>query len=325
MFRDTLDDCTMGMDRRSFIRGGSALAVGLGAGTALAQGATREITTEFGTYGVPVDPQRIVLMGNRMDLEVVTALGFKPVAMGVEFTFANSHADSVAPWVPFDPAGVETFPAFETTAEQILVHDPDLIVTRLNAAGWDQPRTDALRKIAPFIPTDVLPWREETARVAAWLGREAEQRAAVAAFDALRDEIRARHKDKLATAKVAFGSIEIPQIWVTDLTSTAPASQALAELGGTAFVLPPEAAKYEGGWAAISPENLGLLSEADALLYWGPTPSDFENFRQSSPLWDRLPAVQAGRGFVSENNIGNGSIYTVMEAMRLWDKVYASI
>lgn len=303
----------------------TALTAGVASGGAFAQGSTKSITSDFGTYDVPLDPRNVVLMGNRLDLEVVTALGIRPIAMGIEFNFINSRADTVAPWVPFDVTGVETFPAFDATAEQIFAFDPDLIFSRLNASTWNQPRTDALRKVAPFIPTGVLPWREETARIAAWLGRESQQAAAVAEFEALRDEIKARHADKLATARVAFGSIEMPQIWVTNLDAKAPAAEALLELGGSAFVLPPEVATYEGGWAAISPENLGLLSEADALLYWGPTPDDFKTFRASTPLWDRLPAVQAGRGFASENNIGNGSIYTIMEAMRLWDKVYTSL
>jgi ABC-type Fe3+-hydroxamate transport system substrate-binding protein len=84
-------------------------------------------------------------------------------------------------------------------------------------------------------------------------------------------------------------------------------------------------ATYEGGWAAISPENLGMMSEADALLFWGPTPDVFEQFHASTPLWDRLPAVEGGRAVVSENNVGDGSVYTVMETLRLWDRVYATL
>ncbi|MGB3337465.1 MAG: ABC transporter substrate-binding protein [Devosia sp.] len=312
--------------RRQFVTGaGAALGAGLLAGPARAQSTTKTITTEFGSYDVPTDPQRVVLMGNRIDLELMLALGIRPVAMGIEFNFINSHADTVAPWVPFDPQGVETFPAFDVTAEQILSYEPDLIVSRLNASTWNQPRTDALRNVAPFIPTGILPWREELARIAGWLGREAQQAEALARYEKLCDEVRGRHEAKLATAHVAFGSIEPPQVWLTDLTADAPAAQALADLGGQAFMLPPDMATYEGGWTAISPENLGLMSEADALLFWGPTPEVFEEFHSSTPLWDRLPAVEAGLGFVSENNIGSGSMYTVMEGLRLWDKVYGAM
>jgi iron complex transport system substrate-binding protein len=315
-----------GPTRRQFMAGaGAALGASLLAAPARAQSAVKSITTSFGTYDVPLEPQRVVLLGNRMDLEIAVALGLKPVAMGVEYTFINSHAETVAPWVPFDPEGVETFSAGDATAEQILSYDPDLILIRQVSAGWNQPRTDALMRVAPFIPTGALPWREELAVIGGWLGRKDQAVAAAAEFDALRDDIKARHAAKLATAEMAFGSIEPPQVWVNDLTSNSPAAQGLVELGGKAFVLPPDVAAYDGGWAAISPENLGLLDGADGLLYWGPTPEVFAEFHASTPLWDRLPAVQAGAAVISENNVGNGSLYTVTETLRLWDKLYDAL
>jgi iron complex transport system substrate-binding protein len=315
-----------GPTRRQFVAGAAALGAGLLAAPARGQdAATRTVTTSFGTYDLPREPRRVVVMGNRLDLEIALALGLRPVAMGIEFNFINSHADTVAPWVPFDPAGVETFESFETSAEQILSYEPDLIFIRQVAAGWNQSRTDALMKVAPFIPTGTLPWREELALIGGWLGRQDQAAAATAEFDALRDTVAARHADKLASSTVAFGSIAPPQVFVNDLTSNSPASQGLAELGGQAFILPAEAATYENGWAAISPENLGLLNGADGLLYWGPTPEVFAEFHASTPLWDRLPAVKAGAAVISENNVGNGSLYTVMETLRLWDQVYGAL
>jgi iron complex transport system substrate-binding protein len=313
------------LGRRRFVAGaGAALGASLIAGPARAQGAAKSITTKLGTYDVPLDPKRIVLIGNRMDLETVVALGLKPVAMGIEFRFINSHADTVAPWVPFDPAGVETFD-MEASAEQILSYEPDLIFIRDVATGWNQPRTDALMDVAPIITTGGLPWREDLAQIGEWLGRSEQAAATAAEFDALVETTKARHAEKLATAKVAFGSIEPPQVWVTDLTADAPAAQGLRALGGQAFTLPADAATYEGGWAGISPENLSLISDADALLFWGPTPDVFEQFHASTPLWDRLPAVEGGRAVISENNVGNGSVYTVMQTLRLWDQVYGTL
>ena len=315
-----------GPTRRQFVMGaGALLGAGMIAGPARGQGATRTITTSLGTYDVPLEPRRVVLMGNRMDLEIAVALGLTPIAMGIEYTFINSHADTVAPWVPFDPAGVETFSAGDATAEQILSYDPDLILIREVSIGWNQPRSDALKNVAPLIPTGALPWREELALIGSWLGREAQAAATAAQFDTLRDAVAARHAEKLASARVAFGSIEPPLVWVNDMTSDSPAAQALTELGGQAFMMPPEVATYEGGWASISPENLGLLEGADGLLYWGPTPEVFAEFHAGTPLWDRLPAVKAGAAVISENNVGNGSLYTVMETLRLWDQLYGKL
>lgn len=312
--------------RRGFIAASTAaIAASALARPALAQGATKSVTTSYGTYDIPADPKRVVLMGNRVDLEIALALGIKPVAMGLEYAFENSHHPDVAPWVPFDPTGVETFSQSEATAEQILAYDPDLIILRGYTNEWYPERFAALSKIVPHIPTDTKPWREDMTQVAQWLGREEQLAGVFAEHDALRDSIKAKYAALIPTKKMAYGSVEPPVVWLTGQSSTAPAAQSLRDLGGVDMPF-PSVVQPEGGWGQLSPENLGLIGEgADAILLWAPTRAILDKFVAESPLWPRLPQVEAGTAVLAPNNVGNGMVYTIMETLRLWDQVYGTL
>lgn len=314
------------LTRRGFLAASAAgLAASVLARPALGQGATRSVTTSYGTYDIPADPKRVVLMGNRVDLEIALALGITPVAMGREFSFEGSHHPDVAPWVPFDPAGVAMFDPRTATAEQILSYDPDLIILRGYTSEWEPDRFAALSKVVPHIPTDTGPWCEDMTQVGEWLGRQAQLAAVFAEHDALRDGIKAKHAALLPVMKMAYGSVEPPVVWLAGQESTAPAAQSLKDLGGIDMPFPP-IAQPDGGWAQISPENLGLIGEgADAILLWAPTRDVLDKFVAENPLWPRLPQVESGRALLAPNNVGNGMVYTIMETLRLWDQVYGTL
>ena len=244
--------------------------------------------------------------------------------MGIEYTFPGSHDPNVAPWVPFDPAGIETF-SMEASAEQILSFDPDLVILRGYTSEWYPDRFAALSAVVPHVPTNMLPWRQDLERVAAWLGREDALARTFADYDAARDAVKARHAALIPTARMAFGSVEPPVVWLVTTDATAPAAETLKDLGGVAMAV-PAGTSVEGGWYQISPENLGVIGQnADAVLLWAPTRDVLDSFVAGNPLWPRLPQVEAGRALLSPNNVGNGSVYTMMETIRLWDEVYASL
>lgn len=315
-----------GPTRRQFMAGASAaLGAGLLAGPARAQGTAKTITTLNGTYDIPLNPQRLVLMGNRLDLETSLALGLSPVAMGFEYKFNNSHADVVAPWVPYDPANIEIFDWQEVTAEQILSYEPDLIFARYQEAEWKPERFAAISKIAPVIPIGEGTWREDLTQVAGWLERSDALARVFAEHDTLRDDIKARHGERIASAKVSFGSVEPPVVWLCDHKAAVPAAQSHADLGGQILPWPGAASDEFEGWMELSPENLGLIGESDAILFWAPTREILDEFVSTSPLWDRLPPVAAGRAVLAPNNVGSGSVYTIMETLRLWDQVYGTL
>ncbi len=317
------------INRRNLLVGASALA---GAASlpfaARAQGATRQVTTLFGTYDIPVDPQRIVLMGNRQDLETLLALDLpRPVAMGYEYAFSGSHHPHVAPWVPFDPADdVAIFDWQAVTAEQVLAYEPDLILTRFQEREWQADRFGALSRVAPILPTGELPWRADLEKIAAWTDRTEALGKVFAAHDVQRDAIRSKYAGAIGTAKIAFGSVEPPVVWLANLAADIPAAQSLADLGGQLMDWPAEFISKEfPEWLEVSPENLGILSDADVLLFWAPTRDILDSFVAQNPLWSRLPQVEAGHAILAPNNVGGGSGYTIMETLRLWEQVYATL
>jgi iron complex transport system substrate-binding protein len=315
--------------RRGFIAASSAaLAASALARPALAQGATKSITTIFGSYDVPLEPKRIVLMGNRTILETTLALDLpRPVAMGFEYAFTDSHHQHVAPWVPFDPEDdVEIFNWAEVTAEQILSYEPDLILARRQEAEWMADRFPAISRIAPVIPVGDGAWREDLERIAGWLDRTDQLARTFAEHDTQRDALKAKYGDKITNSRMAFGSIEPPVVWLASLEADVPAAQSLKDLGGQIMPWPSDlVSKDFPEWFELSPENLGILGDSDAILFWAPTRAILDEFVSTTPLWARLPQVADGRATLAPNNVGSGSVYTIMETLRLWDQVYGTL
>lgn len=64
--------------------------------------------------------------------------------------------------------------------------------------------------------------------------------------------------------------------------------------------------------------------QADAALLWAPDAAARARLT-SSPGWSGLDVVRAGRVVVSEQNVGSGQVYTIMEWLRPWDRVYATL
>lgn len=286
---------------------------------------TASITNKYGTYDIPLDPQRLVLMENRIELETATALGLAPAAVGYFYEFTGGPAPWVAPWVPFTPTGdEEVFLSFDTNTEYLLTLDGDLIMSGANWLDGDDPAYwsyPMLSQVAPVLPVALEPdWRTDLAQVAAWMGRDDRLAETLAEFDDLRDGIKAKHADKLATAPMAMGSAEPPALWLTDSTSGAPAATALVELGGQFMPFgKPEAAAF--GWLELSPESIGELGGADGALIWSGDPAYIDDLT-TNPVWSSIPTVADDHVVIADQNVGSGYLYTVMECMRLWDQVY---
>lgn len=238
--------------------------------------------------------------------------------------------DYVAPWVPQEKfeSGIEVFSGREPDLEQILSLNPDLIlVTEGNVDVKGAPSYAALSNIAPVVPvaTSNITWQDSMRQVAEWLGRVPQYEAAIRDYEALRDEIKTRHGNRITSNEIVFGSYEAPAtMWLVDFEYTeGPAVQALATLGGHIMATSVPRDDTFPGWRSFNMENARVMDGADAILVWAPTEAERDQLL-ADPLWPRLPAVQAGRAVISTNNVGTGSVYTVMECLRLWDEVYAT-
>jgi iron complex transport system substrate-binding protein len=258
---------------------------------------SRTITNRFGTYQIPLKADRLILMGNRFDLETARALDLSPVAIGQEYAFRGGPAEYVAPWVPYTPSNIEVFNAREATIEYLLRLRPDLLFCQGQHLDGTQYRSyKSLSAVAPIVPTNLLPWREDLQQVAGWLNREERLADTFRQYDELRDAIKQRHARRIASARVAFGHVEPPSIWLRSLDDLhGPAARALADLGGQLLPLSVPLANDRGpGFYQIGQESLREIAAADAILLWAPDESIRAAFLEN-PLWPRLSAVQAGR------------------------------
>jgi iron complex transport system substrate-binding protein len=317
-------------DRRTFLAllGAVGLAAGCGAPPAAPPApATRSVTHRFGTFEVPTDPQRVVGIEGRRDLETALALGLRPVGIGSNALYGG---DALAPFVDLPLEGVEVIQQTEPSLEQIAALRPDLILTRdLNI----EELRDELVAIAPVVPvgsgTDPDntgdDWRADLERVAGWLGREDRLSAALAAYDARRDEIAARHADRIASAVVAVVqySPEDGGLQASRTDGFYLQTQALGALGGRHLPFLEELERTEY-IATFSAERMGELAPADAILMIANT-ADERAALAAQPLWQRLPAVAAGRVVLTDSRANYGSVYAAGEGLRLLDELYATL
>lgn len=296
------------LSRRAFGAGTAGLALaGLLPKAAFAQ-ETRSVTTVLGTYDIPANPQRVIAIDSRLDLEPAVALGLNVVG----------HAYwKPEPWVPAQEDWV--FVGEAPVLEQVLALDPDLIICTdvgdHNSEYWPIAK---LKDIAPLLPPAYAqPWKSIVAELGAWTGREGQADAIIAEYDALIADIKTRRAELIATKKIA-----VVQPW-TDGTVYLQAElsllqpQIMADLGS---ITPPP---VEGN--IISAENFGTyFGDVDAILYVNHGEGVVEQI-SADPIWNRVPAVAAGKTLAPVGNTNFGGVYTAMQIAKFLDELYGKL
>ena len=313
--------------RRRLLGGATALAAGAAASTlgpgasVFAQGTatantspeaspatgTRTITTPLGTYDIPLNPQRVVTIDSRLDLEPAIALDLPVIA---------TSYDHPLPWVPVDP----DLPLLEAPVdiEAVATLNPDLIVcVNLDSEMWPAP---TLNRIAPVITTDfAIHWRDNLAQLSDWLGMTDRLQDALDTYDGMVADVRARHADAIAGKQVVYLQYFPTDAEVYHNLDTYIMGTVLTDLGGTPF----GGFKTADTWK-LSVERMNELAGADGFLVVN-VGDDAPDQLAEHPLWQALPAVQAGAVVVSPGNVNYGSIYTAQEIVRLYDELYTAI
>ncbi len=317
--------------RREFLALLAAAGMPAGCGTAApaerAAEPTRRVTHQFGTFDIPVDPRRVVGIEGRRDLETCLALGTAPVAIGSNALYGG---DTVAPFLDFPLDGVTVIQQTEPNLELIASLRPDLILTR--DSNIEELR-DQLVAIAPVLPvgSGVDPdntaddWRADLQRVAGWLGREDRFGRVLADYDARLRDVTARHAARIADAVVAIIQFSPGDGGFSSSTTRGfyLQAQALGAVGGTH--LPYLENLDQGEYVAtFSLEQIGELAPADAILVVANT-ADERAALAAQPLWQRLPAVSAGRVVLTESRANYGSVFAASECLRLIDELYATL
>lgn len=303
---------TFTLSRRRFGLGAGGLALAtLLPRPALAQSSVRSVTTPLGTYDIPGDPQRVACIDSRLDLQPALALGLPVIGY--------SHSVP-GDWVPV-PKDAQFYGA-PLDMEAVLASEPDLIlcVDYDRASEWWP--IDRLAAIAPVLPTPVdVPWKDAMAQLATWLDRQGAADAAIAEYDALIADIRARQAEKLAKRVIVSVAVDGDQVYLMN-GSTMMQSQVFADLG--AATIPPDADQlYDTG--PFAPEQFDdVLGGADGLILAISSPDEMAVL-DANALWQRLPAVKAGATIAANGNINYGSLYSARYVAGLADRLYDKI
>ena len=303
------------LSRRSFTLSALALTAAGLAPAARAQSSTKSITTSLGTYDIPIEPQRVVVIDHRLDLEPALALGLPVIAY--------SLADYIEPWVPV-PEGL-VFLGAPATRETVLAQDPDLIVCT-DMPGSEYWPSDLMQQVAPTLPVDYeMDWRGNLRRLGGWLDRGDKAEAFIADYEAAIAATRARFGAQLAGKKVAAlwyepEGAQLQFLLGTGSKNVTLAGQVLDDLGGGTIDPAPL-----GEYGLVSMENAGtLLADVDALMVDRGDDDSRRKALEANELWGRIPPVAAGKVYWTEG-IYYGGGYSAKRLIGEWDRLYTLI
>lgn len=301
------------ISRRQFIILALAAAA---ASPARGQGTlSKSITTSLGTYDIPLEPRRVVVIDHRLDLEPALALGLPVVA--------HSLSEHIEPWVPA-PAGLSYIPA-PPSREAVLALEPDLIVCT-DIPGSEYWPIDKLKDIAPVLPVDYeMNWQDNLRRLGDWLDRSDRAEAFLTEYQAKLTATRDRYAQAIAERRVAAlwyepESAQLQFLLGTSSKNVTLAGQVLDDLGGKT-IDPASLGKY----GLISMENAGsLLADVDAIIFDRGDDDTARTALEANELWGRVPAAAAGKVYWTEG-IYYGGGYGATRLIGKWEKTYALI
>lgn len=262
------------MTRRSVMLAG-AFALALMTVPVTAQ---ETFTYTFGdfTAELPVNPQRVVVLDNRVGIEFSILAGFPIVAVGVP-------ADGGSPLEPYLDQGITRLNDSEPNAELVLSLNPDLVVVDRGMWEWYQDESlfngDGFNVLV-VEGTGKPNWRDLLEAQLKAYGRAGNYTEALARYDAAVAAAAPEIQRILDGRKMVIGGASEERFWLqvdTYMTSVA------RDLGIDLVI---GDAPTENGYQFYSAETLAPFAEA-ALLFMQSSNEDY----QQNPLWQRLPAA----------------------------------
>lgn len=255
----------------------------------------RTVQTPKGPVEVPATPQRIVAI----DFQIpYILLDLKAnLAGAIDLTTAKDGE-------PFTKLTIIGNDAGELNYDKIAELDPDLII------GGDYQENEYNRLRERF-PTVLVPaagetpgWKPQVQAVAEAIGKGEELKGRESEYQARVEEIKGKHKDKIAAGKWAtLGTYDGSGWYLYD--KVGGPSTALTDLGITLDDATTGVA--DGNVAQYSIEQLNQLNGADVLLFddLGPpvTAPGAADSLKANPLFTSITAVKAGKVFDGEYNI----------------------
>lgn len=280
------------MLRRSFISITAAAVLAATAGAAMA----REVTHAMGVTDVPDAPQRVVVLTNE-GTEALLAVGIKPVGAVRSWLGNPWYAHIAAQMEGVEVVGEES----AVNLELIAALEPDLIIgNKLR----QEKIYEQLSAIAPTVMSERLrgDWRPNFELYTAAAGKEAEGKAALAAFDARVEALKVALGDKTSeeVSLVRFMA-NLTRIYYNDTF----AGGILNQLG---FKRPATQDKPDFA-DDVTKERIPEM-EGDRLFYFVYETGDGGADKQAAEwtgeaLWNNLNVVKAGKVHAVDDAVWN--------------------
>lgn len=329
---ETVDDLT----RRELLAGAATLLVasgcgerertgGNGAALAPAGPSTYRITNQFGTFDVPADPKRVIVLEGRRDLETTLALGLRPIAVGSNAFLGDGKVPAWLSWDGRDGAGTDVarIDRAAINLEQVAALRPDLIIGREVEI---KAHKEAFVRLAPMVPVDggLAPWRPEFESIGRALGRQDHLIAALGGYDRALADVRTRRGPLLTSATLAIVQFNGKEFFSSRAGGFRLQINVLAELSGRHLPWLDAQPLDEFGSSKVSIEQVENLAPADAIVAVV-NDEDLRRDLAALELWRRPPAVAAGRVLFTDSRTNYGSVFAARESLRLIDQAYGLI
>jgi iron complex transport system substrate-binding protein len=259
---------------------------------------TRTVTSAYGAFKVPANPQRVVSVIGDIDFETMLALGIKPVGAGTQ---GGTIESGFAPHLTGRTDGVQALAwADGAPIEAIAALKPDLIFVP------NEESAKQLENIAPVVSRGSwkgLEWKDDFLWVAEVLGRSDDAKKLLTDYEtrasAMKNELAPKLQGKtVLSPQVAYDHAQV-YVDAEDTLSGA----VLTELG---MKLHETAMRDDEEGIAVSFEQLDQL-DAD-YLFWqvrqaddGSVDNKGLEVLKSSPLFNRMQAVTGGGFFEVPN------------------------
>ena len=266
----------------------TATACGSSPGDGKPAGGTHTVDTAMGRVSVPDHPRRVVVL-DTAELDSAITLGVKPVGA----TSAGTSSGFLD-YLPKDElAGIKNVGEIANpNLEAIAALHPDLI---LSSKVRDGSHYDALKDIAPTVLTETTgaPWKANFQVHAAALGRTAQAKTVVAAYQAHVAKVTAALGGAAKAADTEVSMVRFVE--GANIRLYGNASYIGTVLGDVGLGRPP-VQDVDQLSVDVSPEQMDK-ADGDALFYatYGDPKAAKETQVTASPLWKHLGAVAAGR------------------------------
>ncbi|MCA9860834.1 MAG: ABC transporter substrate-binding protein [Thermomicrobiales bacterium] len=287
-------------------------------------GESRTVEHARGDAVIPVDPQRIVALGDEFLLADMLALGIQPIASSA------TYADG---FIGIDPADVdgfemEPFTLFDMDMEAILLLQPDLIVVAEYVYDMNPDTANAVAQIVPVVVVETLnpDWQAYILQLASIFGKEDE---AQTQFEALSEAVEAAAAElqiegTTVSVMTIYPGAQTVAVWVS--ADFMPVD-ILQQLGA---IIRPDATEYDvdgAGRAQISLEQLSVIDGEVMIMLQSSAAAEEQRTVEEitgSPLWQGLPAVEADQIYVLERVGYPGELSGRLQILDAYRDVFGS-